>query len=91
MESADLIAYGLIPEFIGRFPILVSLSALTEDQLMMVFLPCLCYLLIISYLIIPHFSEQFSAQRTDSACLLSGASYDNYVLSFMIYDAFYNY
>ncbi|KAI4351910.1 hypothetical protein L6164_006211 [Bauhinia variegata] len=36
VESSDLIAYGLIPEFIGRFPILVSLSALTEDQLMMV-------------------------------------------------------
>lgn len=33
VESADLIAYGLIPEFIGRFAILVSLSALTEDQL----------------------------------------------------------
>ncbi|KAL0300542.1 UNVERIFIED_CONTAM: CLP protease regulatory subunit CLPX3, mitochondrial [Sesamum radiatum] len=33
VESSDLIAYGLIPEFIGRFPILVSLSALTEDQL----------------------------------------------------------
>ncbi|KAK9995221.1 hypothetical protein SO802_024924 [Lithocarpus litseifolius] len=36
VESADLIAYGLIPEFIGRFPILVSLSALTEDQLVQV-------------------------------------------------------
>eukprot|EP00268_Persea_americana_P045247 TRINITY_DN46054_c0_g1_i2.p1 TRINITY_DN46054_c0_g1~~TRINITY_DN46054_c0_g1_i2.p1 ORF type:complete len:572 (-),score=113.16 TRINITY_DN46054_c0_g1_i2:267-1982(-) len=33
VESADLIAYGLIPEFIGRFPVLVSLSALSEDQL----------------------------------------------------------
>ncbi|CAI9755971.1 unnamed protein product [Fraxinus pennsylvanica] len=33
VESSDLIAYGLIPEFIGRFPILVSLSALTENQL----------------------------------------------------------
>ncbi|KAK4365682.1 hypothetical protein RND71_013562 [Anisodus tanguticus] len=32
-ESSDFITYGLIPEFIGRFPILVSLSALTEDQL----------------------------------------------------------
>ncbi|KAK4375328.1 hypothetical protein RND71_006005 [Anisodus tanguticus] len=32
-ESSDFISYGLIPEFIGRFPILVSLSALTEDQL----------------------------------------------------------
>ncbi|CAA3010265.1 CLP protease regulatory subunit CLPX3, mitochondrial-like isoform X1 [Olea europaea subsp. europaea] len=36
VESNDLIAYGLIPEFIGRFPILVSLSALTEDQLVQV-------------------------------------------------------
>lgn len=33
VESADLVAYGLIPEFIGRFPILVSLLALTEGQL----------------------------------------------------------
>lgn len=33
VESTDLIAYGLIPEFVGRFPILVNLSALTEDQL----------------------------------------------------------
>ncbi|XP_077226933.1 uncharacterized protein LOC143860250 [Tasmannia lanceolata] len=32
-ESGDLIAYGLIPEFVGRFPVIVSLSALTEDQL----------------------------------------------------------
>ncbi|XP_076953649.1 CLP protease regulatory subunit CLPX3, mitochondrial-like [Bidens hawaiensis] len=36
VESSDLIAYGLIPEFIGRFPILVSLLALTEDQLIQV-------------------------------------------------------
>ncbi|XP_073114137.1 LOW QUALITY PROTEIN: CLP protease regulatory subunit CLPX1, mitochondrial [Elaeis guineensis] len=36
VESSDLIAYGLIPEFIGRFPILVSLSALNEDQLVQV-------------------------------------------------------
>ncbi|KAM3338232.1 CLP protease regulatory subunit CLPX1, mitochondrial [Capsicum galapagoense] len=35
-ESSDFISYGLIPEFIGRFPILVSLSALTEDQLVQV-------------------------------------------------------
>ncbi|KAL9225408.1 hypothetical protein vseg_001338 [Gypsophila vaccaria] len=33
VESSDLIAYGLIPEFVGRFPVLVNLSALTEDQL----------------------------------------------------------
>ncbi|KAL1309666.1 hypothetical protein AAHE18_17G193500 [Arachis hypogaea] len=36
VESSDLIAYGLIPEFVGRFPILVSLSALTEKQLIQV-------------------------------------------------------
>nr|XP_027094093.1 CLP protease regulatory subunit CLPX3, mitochondrial-like isoform X1 [Coffea arabica] len=36
VESSDLIAYGLIPEFVGRFPILVNLSALTEDQLVQV-------------------------------------------------------
>ncbi|KAA8533598.1 hypothetical protein F0562_030968 [Nyssa sinensis] len=36
VESGDLIAYGLIPEFVGRFPILVSLLALTENQLVQV-------------------------------------------------------
>ncbi|XP_010682114.2 CLP protease regulatory subunit CLPX1, mitochondrial isoform X1 [Beta vulgaris subsp. vulgaris] len=36
VESSDLIAYGLIPEFVGRFPVLVSLSALNEDQLVQV-------------------------------------------------------
>ncbi|WCJ29032.1 ATP-dependent Clp protease ATP-binding subunit ClpX [Euphorbia peplus] len=36
VESADLMQYGLIPEFIGRFPILVSLLALTEDQLVQI-------------------------------------------------------
>ncbi|KAH1255671.1 CLP protease regulatory subunit CLPX1, mitochondrial [Glycine max] len=36
VESSDLVAYGLIPEFVGRFPILVSLSALTENQLIQV-------------------------------------------------------
>lgn len=36
VESTDLITYGLIPEFIGRFPVIVSLSALNEDQLVQV-------------------------------------------------------
>lgn len=36
VESSDLISYGLIPEFIGRFPVLVSLAALNEDQLVQV-------------------------------------------------------
>lgn len=36
VESGDLIAYGLLPEFTGRLPILVSLSALNEDQLVRV-------------------------------------------------------
>ncbi|KAL0357242.1 UNVERIFIED_CONTAM: CLP protease regulatory subunit CLPX2, mitochondrial [Sesamum calycinum] len=33
VESGDLTAYGLIPEFVGRFPVVVNLSALDEDQL----------------------------------------------------------
>ncbi|KAL7147338.1 hypothetical protein ABFS83_06G101000 [Erythranthe nasuta] len=36
VESSDLIAYGLIPEFVGRFPVLVNLLALTENQLVQV-------------------------------------------------------
>ncbi|KAL9249503.1 CLP protease regulatory subunit CLPX1, mitochondrial-like protein [Drosera capensis] len=36
VDSDDLIAYGLIPEFVGRFPILVTLSALNEKQLVQV-------------------------------------------------------
>ncbi|PPD92198.1 hypothetical protein GOBAR_DD10873 [Gossypium barbadense] len=36
VESTDLVAYGLIPEFVGRFPVLVSLLALTEEQLVQV-------------------------------------------------------
>ncbi|KAL1331558.1 hypothetical protein HN51_048814 [Arachis hypogaea] len=36
VESGDLIAYGLIPEFVGRFPILSGLSALNEEQLFQV-------------------------------------------------------
>ncbi|KAJ8755641.1 hypothetical protein K2173_022236 [Erythroxylum novogranatense] len=36
VESGDLVAYGLIPEFVGRVPVLVSLSALNEDQLVQV-------------------------------------------------------
>ena len=43
VESSDLIAYGLIPEFVGRFPILVNLAALTEDQLVQVTISS-CYL-----------------------------------------------
>ncbi|KAJ8441514.1 hypothetical protein Cgig2_026315 [Carnegiea gigantea] len=36
VESCDLIACGLIPEFVGRLPILISLSSLSEDQLVQV-------------------------------------------------------
>ncbi len=32
-EPMDLVSYGLIPEFVGRFPMLVSTSALTTEQL----------------------------------------------------------
>lgn len=33
VEQRDLIRYGLIPEFVGRFPVLSSLTALTEQEL----------------------------------------------------------
>jgi len=36
VESDDLIAYGLIPEFIGRLPITVGLTNLREEQLVQV-------------------------------------------------------
>ena len=33
VESRDLVSYGMIPEFVGRFPILVSLSSLSQEML----------------------------------------------------------
>ena len=33
VESEDLMKYGIIPELIGRLPVIVTLSALTEDAL----------------------------------------------------------
>ncbi|KAJ1263789.1 hypothetical protein BS78_09G213700 [Paspalum vaginatum] len=36
VENDDLIAYGLIPEFIGRLPITVALTNLNEEQLVQV-------------------------------------------------------
>mmetsp|Transcript_17615 Transcript_17615/g.52907 ORF Transcript_17615/g.52907 Transcript_17615/m.52907 type:complete len:604 (+) Transcript_17615:206-2017(+) len=35
-EHVDLIQFGLIPEFVGRFPIMCSLQALTEAELVQV-------------------------------------------------------
>lgn len=33
MEASDLINYGLIPEFVGRVPVIVPLHSLTEEML----------------------------------------------------------
>ncbi|KAG2485686.1 hypothetical protein HYH03_015574 [Edaphochlamys debaryana] len=33
VQHSDLIQYGLIPEFVGRLPVLVALQELTEEQL----------------------------------------------------------
>ncbi len=33
MQPEDLIKYGLIPEFVGRFSMITNIDALTEDQL----------------------------------------------------------
>jgi ATP-dependent Clp protease ATP-binding subunit ClpX len=35
-QPQDLLKYGLIPEFIGRLPVIVTLHELTEDDLMQV-------------------------------------------------------
>jgi ATP-dependent Clp protease ATP-binding subunit ClpX len=32
-EPVDLVSYGLIPEFVGRFPLIVSTSHLDAEQL----------------------------------------------------------
>ena len=37
-EQRDLIHYGLIPEFVGRFPVLCSLGMLSQDELTRVLL-----------------------------------------------------
>ncbi|HRH99196.1 MAG TPA: ATP-dependent Clp protease ATP-binding subunit ClpX, partial [Prosthecobacter sp.] len=36
VEPEDLLAFGMIPEFIGRLPVVCSLEALTEQELMRV-------------------------------------------------------
>ena len=34
VEARDLIDFGMIPEFVGRFPVVVPFHSLTEDMLM---------------------------------------------------------
>jgi len=36
VEPEDLLAFGMIPEFIGRLPVLSSLDGLTEDELVQI-------------------------------------------------------
>jgi ATP-dependent Clp protease ATP-binding subunit ClpX len=36
VEPEDLLSFGLIPEFIGRLPVVTTLDPLTEDELMMI-------------------------------------------------------
>jgi ATP-dependent Clp protease ATP-binding subunit ClpX len=35
-EPEDLLSFGMIPEFIGRLPVVAALDALTEDELMLI-------------------------------------------------------
>ena len=35
-ESRDLVTYGMIPEFVGRLPVVVSLSSLDEQALVQI-------------------------------------------------------
>ncbi len=36
VEPEDLLSFGLIPEFIGRLPVVATLDPLTEDELMLI-------------------------------------------------------
>lgn len=36
VEPRDIVHYGLIPEFIGRFPMITTIAELTEDQLVQI-------------------------------------------------------
>ena len=36
VEPEDLLAFGMIPEFIGRLPVVSSLDALTEDEMVQI-------------------------------------------------------
>ena len=36
VEARDLIEFGMIPEFVGRFPVVVPFHSLTEDMLMQI-------------------------------------------------------
>lgn len=36
VEANDLITYGMIPEFVGRFPIITALHSLNEEMLVRV-------------------------------------------------------
>ena len=36
VEPEDLLAFGMIPEFIGRLPVITALDQLTEDELVMI-------------------------------------------------------
>lgn len=38
VEAQDLIEFGMIPEFVGRFPALVPFHSLTEDMLVRLFI-----------------------------------------------------
>jgi ATP-dependent Clp protease ATP-binding subunit ClpX len=36
VEPEDLLSFGMIPEFIGRLPVVSALDALTEDEMVMI-------------------------------------------------------
>ena len=48
VEAQDLIEFGMIPEFVGRFPALVPFHSLTEDMLVRLH-PTICVLCIRYY------------------------------------------
>lgn len=65
VESGDLVAYGLIPEFVGRFPVLASLLALNEDQLVQV---CSVFLMTFVFLLILVWCSGILVEKMNLLC-----------------------
>ena len=58
LEPSDISTFGLIPEFVGRFPLVTSTKALTEDQ----FVRILCEP---KNALIKQYKESFSRQNVE--------------------------
>lgn len=80
VEAEDLTAYGLIPEFVGRLPVTVTLDALTEADMARILteprnaLVTQYQNLFASFNVKLHFTQAAITAIAHQACQLSGAS-----------------